>query len=38
VIGAGGPALLEQGILPLEVIARLRQLTLRSNEIGLCRA
>src|SRR5262249_51966033 len=35
VICARGPALLKQSILPLEMVAGLRQLTLRSNEVGL---
>ena len=38
VICSGGPTLLEQSILPLEMVARLRQLTLRSDEVGLRRA
>jgi hypothetical protein len=29
--------LLEQGVLPLEMITRLRQLALRCNEVGLRR-
>jgi hypothetical protein len=37
VVCARGPALLEQRVLPLEVIAGLRQLTLRRNEVGLRR-
>src|SRR4030095_6357238 len=35
VVCARGPALLEQGVLSLEMIARLCQLTLRGNEVGL---
>ena len=34
-IGLRGPALFEQGVLAFEMIARLCQLTLGSNEIGL---